>query len=110
MRHASLIRTSGAARFAHHDAYEIGCVLRPQLLHDPRAMNFDRARTDAEMATCLLVRSASGDLCEHLAFARRQRIATREGHGQHVGAAASLLSPFPCFDRLAYARDDRIGI
>src|SRR5215216_3421699 len=100
MRDAPLIRTSGAARFAHHDAYEIGCVLRPQLLHDPRAMNFDRARTDAEVATCLLVRSASGDVCEHLAFARRQRIATREGQAQHVGAAAPLLSPCPSIDHL----------
>src|SRR6185312_4062474 len=60
------------ARAAQHDAHEIGGVPGAELLHDSRAMDFDSARADAELASGLLVGEALCDALQHFVFARRK--------------------------------------
>src|SRR5262249_32689816 len=101
---------SMAARFAHDDAHEGGGGLGPGLLHDGRAVHVDGAWADAEVAAGFLVRRAGCDLGQHLTLARCEHVATGKRYRCHAAAGAARLAPLPCFDRLAHAGHDRVGI
>src|SRR5882762_1837502 len=105
--HAASRLGSGAAALAQHDADEIGGILGTELFHDARAVHFDCARADTEFATRLLVGGPGGDLAEHIALARGEKIVP----GKCLRYAfATLGAPRPGLDGLAHPRHHGTGV
>src|SRR5262245_3931856 len=90
---------------AKHDPHKIGGVAGANLLHDTGAMNFYRAWANAEPPTHFLVGSASGDLCEYLAFARRKERSTGK-ISRPVGPVGFPVAFGICGNRTTHPRDD----
>src|SRR3954451_19411068 len=64
-------RGAAPSRFdaeTHRHTHHVGNALDGELLQNPRAMNLDGARTDAEAAADLFVRSAGDQLLKHIAL------------------------------------------
>ena len=70
-------------------AHELRQAARPHLLHDPGAMDLDRARADPELAGDRLVGAPDQQLLEDLALARGQR----RGGGRSRRRRASRRPP-----------------
>src|ERR1051326_5230400 len=57
---------------AHRHANQLGDVLGAELVENPRAMNLDGARTDAELTAGFLVGGAGDKFLKHVALTRRE--------------------------------------
>src|SRR5436190_4330829 len=69
-------RGSARTRGGQYDPDEIGRVSRAELLHDVRAMIFNRARADAKMTPGLLVGRAGRELLQHFSLPAGQGFAS----------------------------------
>ena len=79
--------------FRVDDADEVGRVACAELLHDAGAVDLDRARADAKLASGFLVGGAERDALQNLAFTRRELLLAEK--------AASTLFLAPALRALA---------
>lgn len=69
---------SGRMAIVHDDAHEIDGVSRAELLHDPAAMNLDRARAYSQSPASLLICRSGRYVSQDFAFTMRELMVARE--------------------------------
>ncbi len=85
---------------AKDDAHQVGGIFGRELIHDARAVNFDGARRNAEIAPGFLVGSAACDLHQDLALACGEPLVA--GKYPRQQAVIAVILP-PGFDSRADA-------
>src|SRR5258708_24905673 len=75
----------------HRHAHQLGDIPGAELVHDASAMDFNRARTDAELPASLLVGCTGNDLIEHVTLARRERSEAVVRHRPYGGDRISSV-------------------
>jgi hypothetical protein len=86
---------------------QVGGILGGELVHDARAVHFDGARRNAEIAPGFPIGSAARDLLQHFALTRGQPLVAGKYPRQRAAFVVVLL---PGVDGVADARCDFGGI
>src|SRR5258708_34989490 len=85
--------------FAHNDPDKVDRVFGPELFHDPRTMDFDRARADAQAHRRVFVGGSLNNAGKNVLLAPRQRFPAREIYrraswsGATMGGIDGLANP-----------------